>query len=192
MFTRRNRMTRIRPPFLICNQGGFSLIDLMTVVAILSILVSIAVPNFEKFRQKAIDTEATTFMATMSISQKIYFSEMGGFTNNFFALGVSLEGSLAFDCGMNDLAPPRYGPTDVGNYSDFAPATYLYCPRSGTCNIDLGKHGPGGQNPQGDVNNAVLPQVWSMVCHRHHKTTGDEHSFHVDQTGQIRSVMVAY
>ncbi len=175
-----------------CNQRGFSLIDLTVVVAIISILVSIAVPKFEKFREKAIDTEATTFMAAMSTAQKVYSAEMNGFTNNFFAVGVSLEGSLAFDCGMNDLAPSRYGPSDAGNYSDFAPATYLYCPRSGTCNIDPSKHGPGGQNPQGDVNNAVSPRVWSMVCHRHHRVTTDEHSFRVDQTGRILPVMVAY
>ena len=54
---------------------GFSLIELMIVVAIIAILAAIAIPNFMKFSMKAKTSEATTNLAAIRTSQESYRSE---------------------------------------------------------------------------------------------------------------------
>ena len=165
-------------------KSGFSLIDLMVTIAITAILASIAIPNYMKFIERAKDVEAKAFIGSMFTSQKVYFVLNNGYTNNFFALGASLEGTLAFDCGLNDAVPAIYGREDITTYSNFAAATYLYCPLSGRCTINIDKHGPGGQNPQGDVDNTTNPPSYFIICHRHN-LNGELHQFRGDSTGRL-------
>jgi len=56
------------------NKKGFTLIELMIVVAIIGILAAIAIPNFLKFQAKAKQSEAKTNLGAIYISQLSYFS----------------------------------------------------------------------------------------------------------------------
>ena len=47
------------------NQNGFTLIELMVVVAIISILATLALPKFEQFQQKARLTEAVEMVSSL-------------------------------------------------------------------------------------------------------------------------------
>jgi len=55
--------------------AGFSLIELMIVVAIIGILASIVIPNFLTFRCKAKTTEAQNILAALRNWQMSYYAE---------------------------------------------------------------------------------------------------------------------
>jgi len=54
---------------------GFTLIELMIVVAIISILAIIAVPNFVNLRQKAYDASAKSVGYSVKVAEEAYFND---------------------------------------------------------------------------------------------------------------------
>ena len=56
-------------------ESGFTLIELMIVVAIIGILSSIAIPNFTRFQAKAKQSEAKTNLKAMFTAKKTYAAE---------------------------------------------------------------------------------------------------------------------
>ena len=66
------------------NRKGFTLIELMIVVAIIGILAAIAIPNFLKFQAKSRTTEARTNLGAIFTGETSYYGESntyGDFTN---------------------------------------------------------------------------------------------------------------
>ncbi len=57
------------------NQKGFTLIELMIVVAIIGILAAIAIPNFMTFRLKAKTSEAKSNLGSIRTCQEAYRAE---------------------------------------------------------------------------------------------------------------------
>ena len=62
-------------------KGGFTLIELMIVVAIIGILAAIAIPNFLKFQLKAKTSEGKTNLAAIRTAQESYYSEFGEYVS---------------------------------------------------------------------------------------------------------------
>ena len=54
---------------------GFTLIELMIVVAIIGILAAIAIPNFIKFQCRSKQSEAKSQLKSMYVAQESYFAE---------------------------------------------------------------------------------------------------------------------
>ena len=66
---------------------GFTLIELMIVVAIIGILAAIAVPNFQNYQAKARQSEAKISLGTVHSQEISFNAEYGKYTNSLDALG---------------------------------------------------------------------------------------------------------
>jgi len=66
---------------------GFTLIELMIVVAIISFLSIVAVPNFFKFLSKAKRSEAYMNLSSIYTAQKVYWAEHGEYSAKLYGEG---------------------------------------------------------------------------------------------------------
>jgi type IV pilus assembly protein PilA len=71
---------------------GFTLIELMIVVAIIGILAAIAIPNFLKFQCKSKTSEAKEMLKGMYTANVAYQGETDWFTNDIYLFGLDLGG----------------------------------------------------------------------------------------------------
>jgi len=62
-------------------QQGFTLIELMIVVAIIGILAAIAIPNFLKFQLRSKASEGKINLAAIRTAQESYFAEVGSYSS---------------------------------------------------------------------------------------------------------------
>ena len=63
-------------------QLGFTLIELMIVVAIIGILAAIAIPNFLRFQAKAKQSEARVVLSGIYTSETAYFAEQNTYSTD--------------------------------------------------------------------------------------------------------------
>ena len=71
---------------------GFSLVELMIVVAIIGVLATIGVPTFRTMVQKAKKSEAKVALGGLYTSETAFFSEYGVYGNATDKLGFELDG----------------------------------------------------------------------------------------------------
>jgi type IV pilus assembly protein PilA len=63
------------------SKKGFTLIELMIVVAIIGILAAIAIPNFLRFQLKSKTSEAKVNLAAIRTAEESYLAEFGSYVN---------------------------------------------------------------------------------------------------------------
>jgi len=96
---------------------GFSLLELLTVIIIIGILVTLALPLFYKTRERALDNEAKANLKLIQAAQRIYAMERGEFLN------CEIFGMDGNSC-INDflkLTLPK-GPRRNWDYNTVAPS----------------------------------------------------------------------
>ena len=75
---------------------GFTLIELMIVVAIIGILAAIAIPNFLRYQAKTKQSEAKTNLGSIFTSQVTYFGEEDTYASSIANLGWAPEGTTRY------------------------------------------------------------------------------------------------
>ena len=94
-------MVGMVPGFNKKNERGFTLIELMIVIAIIGILAAIAIPQFNFYRGRSFDSAATADLRNAATAQEAYFvdnqaycSAVGTLTGSTY--GLYLSDNVAF------------------------------------------------------------------------------------------------
>ncbi len=80
---------------------GFTLIELMIVVAIIGILAAIAIPNFIRFQARSKQSEAKTNLKALFTAQKAWFGERDKFETDGSTIGFAPEQSNRYYYWLN-------------------------------------------------------------------------------------------
>jgi type IV pilus assembly protein PilA len=81
---------RVRPP-PIRHERGFTLIEVMIVVAIISLLAGIAIPGFLRYQARAKQSEAKSNLKAAYTAQKAYFGDKQTYYDVFSVIGFEPE-----------------------------------------------------------------------------------------------------
>jgi prepilin-type N-terminal cleavage/methylation domain-containing protein len=73
---------------------GFSLVELMIVMAIILLLAAIAIPRYLTAQQKAYEASAVSFLRTLQTEQEAYRLANGQYAQNFQQLGLYAHGPV--------------------------------------------------------------------------------------------------
>jgi prepilin-type N-terminal cleavage/methylation domain-containing protein len=137
----------LKKKLVLKNESGFTLVELMIVVAIIGILAAIAIPNFQKYQAKARQKEAQLQLSSVYTAELSFRGEQNSFTGCLRQAGFVPEGSGVanagstryYTVGFNIAAVTGGGCGPAGtsncnvNYND--PALALLCPAATTKDV---------------------------------------------------------
>lgn len=86
-------------------EKGFTLIELMIVVAIIGIMAAIAIPNFLNYMCKTRQTEAKMGLAAIRTDEESYWVEFSRYTTNKTAIGFSVKAGGVYSFRLNASEP---------------------------------------------------------------------------------------
>jgi prepilin-type N-terminal cleavage/methylation domain-containing protein len=102
-------------------QAGFTLIELMIVVAIIGILASVAIPRYQNHIVKARQAEATQTLGAVYTNQLQYYSVNNTYGNSEAAIELVIEGNRRYaPVVFTNVTASTYTATIQANLDDDA------------------------------------------------------------------------
>ena len=121
-------------------QQGFTLIELMIVVAIIGILAAIAIPNFQKFQARSKQSEAKANLKALFVSERAFLQEKDRYSSFVGEMGFSPERNnryayyVSADSALDDRSDTTATTASTANgisvdvfkydFADYDPATW--------------------------------------------------------------------
>src|ERR1700704_2625900 len=112
---------------------GFSLIELLIVVAIILIISAIAIPNLLRSRMAAHDAAAASTLRNLNNSQAAYIAEFGssiGYSDTMLKLGPGVPCDQTHACLMDDVLACASEPCLKSGFGFFLTSTASTLPIS--------------------------------------------------------------
>jgi type IV pilus assembly protein PilA len=78
------------------SQEGFTLVELMVVVAIVGILVAVAIPQYQKYQSRARQTEAKIALGGVFTAEQSFSVENSSYTSCLASIGVASTGNQTY------------------------------------------------------------------------------------------------
>lgn len=131
---------------MVKDQKGFSLIELMIVVAIIGVLAAIAVPNYQRFVRKSKQSEAKSLLTSYYTAAKATMAEHGYHIGNFPVIGYQPEGNITYRIQSLDSGQPVYPGIDATTDDAGCVATNSACGGVGAAYITWTENAVSAQN----------------------------------------------
>ncbi|MFC4160656.1 type IV pilin protein [Chitinimonas lacunae] len=95
------------------SQQGFTLIELMIVVAIMGILLAIAIPNYQQYMLRSKLVESSTTLQDMRVQMEQYFQDNRTYVNAAGQCGRTMPTApqvkyFTYACAANAATPNEY------------------------------------------------------------------------------------
>jgi prepilin-type N-terminal cleavage/methylation domain-containing protein len=154
------------------NHRGFTLVELMVVVAIVGILVAVAVPQYQKYQSRAHQTEVKVTLGGVYVAETSFAAEFTSFTECLTDIGVAAVGAqLYYSVGLNTFIGAKTcgnsGTLDCGYVNWPGNADGVSCKNSNSAGgnpiIANSKIGSGAITTSASITGASLPVLFNSA-----------------------------
>jgi len=147
------------------SSAGFSLVELMVVVAIIGVLAAVAIPNYQSYMRKAQQSEAKVSLGALFVAENSIQIEMQSYTPCIAAAGFSANngsGNSLRKYAIGFIAGVRAGNTCGSAGTSACATTPIACAANGDW-FDS-ETNPGGTNVgQADLDNATTSAIAGLT-----------------------------